>query len=59
MEDLLDVLVNTESLEAGVLAADGASPSRGLLLELQEGRGIKALVVRTHIRPARQIDADV
>lgn len=57
LQDVLYIVVDTEALIRESLVADRASPSWSLLLQLQEVRTIKALVVRANIRPARDADA--
>ena len=57
MQDLLEVLVDPERLKDDRTTADRTRPLRRLLLQLHEHRSIKALIMRTSIRPDRHGDS--
>jgi hypothetical protein len=54
-----NLLVYSKPFEGHDLLTDRTRPCWGLLLELQEGSRVKALVVRAYGRPAWKRDAHV
>lgn len=56
---MYDLLINRELLKGRGLITNGAKPLGALFLELEIGRGIKALDVRAAEATARKVEAHI